>query len=88
MLAMSASLNQLTTISLSIGMPLRFISRAATTCIADRFQLITQSGLKRRICVHTAAWSLPGSGFGNSCRSKPSLAASVFSTGIGSCPNA
>ena len=87
MLLMSTSLSQLTVISLSIGTPLRFISRAATTCMFDRFQLITQSGLARRIWVQIAAWSLPGIGFGNSCSSKPSFAASVFISGIGSCPN-
>jgi hypothetical protein len=86
MLVMSTSLSQFTAMYLSIEMPLRFISRLATTCMLLKPQWMIQSGLKRRICDHAPAWSLPGSGCGNNCRSMPSLAAMDFSTPIGSCP--
>ena len=44
MFLMSTSLSQFTEIYLSIGMPLRFISREAITCMFDRLQLMIQSG--------------------------------------------
>ena len=60
MFLMSTSFSQLTEMYLLIGMPLRFISRDAITCMFERLQLMIQSGSKRRICVQADAWSFPG----------------------------